>query len=369
MKKLLVVGLIVLLSAFAFAGKLSFTGSVDVTPWVEFGLTPSSFQATGAAFGKCLSWSLSGTASSDYGYVSFSWGSDSVSAAYIKTPLVEATDVTLVMQGGMFSVYQYAASGGAIYASGWGGCSWSDSNCDSSCDGEWYKNPRIYDGEGYDIANMLILDYKDALTINTVLALCGDTLTDDGTTANDLCLDLDVYMKMLVLDPVYLFVDLHDLGTTPYLVLMGSLDAGKEAGFPLGFAAKVKVEGLAGAPKVAAWDVGGWFDFSDPLSVYWKLSGTDISTSSFDGVVTVSGIEMLKGDWDFGVDFSFANGTFTLVDFGFTGAYSHIKDSEISYYPGILVTLPNGEEQTTATIDLWCTAEFTFELPYPESGE
>ena len=216
---------------------------------------------------------------------------------------------------------------------------------------------------------MLILDYKDALTINTVLALCGDTL--DEATTNNLCLDLDVYMKMLVLDPVYLFVDLHDLGTTPYLVLMGSLDAGKDAGFPLGFAAKVKVEGLAGAPKVAAWDVGGWFDFSDPLSVYWKLSGTDISTSSFDGVVTVSGIEMLKGDWDFGVDFSFANGTFTLVDFGFTGAYSHIKDSEISYYPGILVTLPSGDDegQGTAKIDLWCTAEFTFELPYPESGE
>jgi len=364
MKKFLVLSLIVLLaSVVAFAGKLSFSGSVDVTPWIEFGLTPSSFQASGAAFGKCLSFSVTGVASSDYGYVGFSWGSTSPWAAYIQTPLVEATDVTLIMQGGRFSVYNYAASGGTIYADGWGGCT-AAGDCQSDCDHLWYKNPTISDGESYDVANMLILDYKDALTIKTVLALCGDTL--DATTTNDLCLDLDIYTSMLVLDPVYLYVHAHNLASSnPYLVLMGKLDAGKEAGFPLGFAGKLKVENLATAPALTAWEVGGWFDFSDPLSVYWKLSGTDIASSAFDGVVTVSGIEMLKGDWNFGIDFNFANGTFTLVDFGFTGSYSHVKDSEISYYPGILVTLPTGE-QTTATVELWCKAEFTFELP---SGE
>jgi len=347
MKKLLVISLIVLLSAFAFAGKLSFSGSVDVTPWVQFALTPSSFQATGAAFGKCLSFSVSGVASSDYGYVGFSWGSNSPWAAYVKTPLVEATDVTLVMQGGMFGVYEYAASGGVIYAENFG----------VDCGDFWYKNPRIYDGESYDIANMFILDYKDALTIKAVLALEGDTINSTGVSL----FDLDVYMKMLVLDPVYLWLNLHDIGTYPYLVVMGAIDAGKEAGFPLGFAGKLKVENLVTAPAVTAWEVGGWFDFSDPLSVYWKLSGTDLSATSFDGVVTVAGIEMLKGDWNFGVDFSFDNGTFTLVDFGFTGAYSHVKDSEISYYPGILVTLPQTSDDP-AMISLWCTAEFVFEL-------
>jgi hypothetical protein len=337
MKKLLVISLIVLLSAFAFAGKLSFSGSVDVTPYVQFGLTPSSFQASGAAFGKCLSFSVSGIASSDYGYVSFSWGSNDAGTAYIKTPLVEATDVTLVMQGGRFSVYEYAASGGSM-----GG---------AYCIGSWSKNPTISDGDGYDVANMLILDYKDALTIKTVVSAESSPLT----------VDVDVYTKMLVLDPVYLWVNLHDLGTAPYLVVMGAVDAGKEAGFPLGFAGKIKVENLAADPAVTAWEVGGWFDFSDPLSVYWKLSGTDLSATSFDGVVTVAGIEMLKGDWNFGVNFSFNDGTFTLVDFGFTGAYSHVKDSEISYYPGILVELPT-DDQTSAMISLWCTAEFVFEL-------
>jgi hypothetical protein len=347
MKKLLVISLIVLLSAFAFAGKLSFSGSVDVTPFVQFELSANSFQAEGAEFGKCFSWSLDGVASSDYGYFYFYFTSDGIEVpnwggAYIKTPLVEATDVTLVMQGGRFGVYEYAASGGRIYADNFG----------VGCDDSWDKNPRIYDGDSYDIANMLILDYKDALTIKTVVS----------AESSPLNIDVDVYTKMLVLDPVYLWLNLHNIGTDhPYLVVMGAIDAGKEAGFPLGFAGKVKVEGLAGNPTVTAWEVGGWFDFSDPLSVYWKLSGAGIATTAFDGVVTVSGIEMLKGDWNFGVDFKFNDGTFTLVDFGFTGAYSHVKDSEISYYPGILVTLPQTSDDP-AMISLWCTAEFVFEL-------
>lgn len=346
MKKFLVLGLIVLLaSALAFAGKLSFSGSVDVTPWVSFDLSASSFQAESANFGKCLAFSLNGVASSDYGYVGVSWGSTSPWAAYIQTPLVEATDVTLTMQGGRFSVYQYAASGGSIYADNFG----------LGCGDYWYKNPTISDGESYDIANMFVLDYKDALTIKTVVSAVSSPLT----------IDVDIYTSMLVLDPVYLYLDLHDLASaSPSLVVMGKLDAGKEAGFPLGFAGKLTVDNLATAPAVSGWELGGWFDFSDPLSVYWKLSGADISATVFDGVVTVSGIEMLKGDWNFGIDFNFDNGTFTLTDFGFTGAYSHVKDSEISYYPGLLVTLPT-DQGATAKVDLWCTAEFTFELPYP----
>ena len=364
MRKLLVISLVVL-SAVVFAGKLSFSGSLDVTPWVSVEFSPGAFQAQASYFGKCVSWSVNGTAVSDYGFVGFSLKSGSLWTGYIKTPLVEATDVTLVLQGGMFSAGFTAAGGGSMgSASSYGGC--NVGSCDAECDTSWSKDPTISDYEFYSAANMLILDYKDALSIRAVAALC----QVPGVEEPQFCADLDVYTRFLLLDPVWLFVDLHDLASSsPYIVLMGALDAGKEAGFPLGFAFRVDYQ-LASA-QLSGWYVGGWFDFDDPLSIYWKLYNSSFSVGSTDfyGVVTVHGLEMLKGDWSFGIDFQYVSNAFAVTDFGFTGTYSHVKDAEISYYPGLVVRLPVGSSQSNMKVEAWITAEFTFELPYPETGE
>ncbi len=363
MRKLLVVSLVIL-SVVAFAGKLSFSGSLDVTPWVSVELSPSAFQAQTSYFGKCISWGVSGSASSDYGSVGFSVSGGSLSWGYIKTPLVEATDITLVLQGGMFSAGFTAAGGGGIWpASSWGGCS-GPGECSADCDSYWSKDPRIKDYESYSAANMLILDYKDALSMRAVAALC----QVPGVEGAEFCADIDVYTKFLLLDPVWLFVDLHDLASSsPYVVLMGALDAGKEAGFPLGFAFRADYQ--LSTAQLSAWYVGGWFDFEDPLSIYWKLYNDSftIGSTDFYGVVTVHGLEMLKGDWSFGVDFQYVDNAFAVTDFGFLGTYSHVKDEEISYYPGLVVRLPVSEGNMT--IEAWITAEFSFELPYPETSE